>query len=87
MLRPNEHGADIVVHSLSKYLVGHGTLIGGAIVDSGKFSWAEHKARFKRVIYTEAFGLGGGLTTRYSRPIKSNTMMMITTSPNPPLGP
>ena len=66
LLRPIEHGADIVVHSLTKYLGGHGTSIGGAIVDSGKFPWAGHKARFKRlnepdvsyhgVIYTEALG-------------------------------
>ena len=64
--RPIEHGADIVVHSLTKYLGGHGTSIGGAIVDSGKFPWAEHKQRFKRlnepdvsyhgVVYTEALG-------------------------------
>jgi O-acetylhomoserine (thiol)-lyase len=66
LLRPIEHGADIVVHSLTKYLGGHGTSLGGAIVDSGKFPWAEHKARFRRlnepdvsyhgVVYTEAFG-------------------------------
>jgi O-acetylhomoserine (thiol)-lyase len=64
--RPFEHGADIVVHSLTKYIGGHGTSIGGAIVDSGKFPWAEHKDRFKRlnepdvsyhgVVYTEALG-------------------------------
>ncbi|MYM96921.1 aminotransferase class V-fold PLP-dependent enzyme [Duganella sp. BJB488] len=66
LLRPIEHGADIVVHSLTKYLGGHGNSIGGAIVDSGKFPWAEHKERFKRlnepdvsyhgVVYTEALG-------------------------------
>jgi O-acetylhomoserine (thiol)-lyase len=66
LLRPFEHGADIVVHSLTKYMGGHGTSIAGAIVDSGKFPWAEHKARFKRlnepdqsyhgVVYTEALG-------------------------------
>ncbi|WP_027475385.1 O-acetylhomoserine aminocarboxypropyltransferase/cysteine synthase family protein [Curvibacter gracilis] len=66
LLRPFEHGADIVVHSLTKYLGGHGTSIGGAIVDSGKFPWAQHKERFKRlnepdvsyhgVVYTEALG-------------------------------
>jgi len=66
LLRPIEHGADIVVHSLTKYLGGHGTSIGGAIVDSGKFPWAQHKERFKRlnepdvsyhgVVYTEALG-------------------------------
>ena len=49
LCRPFEHGADIVVHSLTKYLGGHGTSIGGAIVDSGKFPWAQHKARFKRL--------------------------------------
>lgn len=64
--RPFEHGADIVVHSLTKYLGGHGNSVGGAIVDSGKFPWAQHKARFKRlnepdvsyhgVVYTEALG-------------------------------
>jgi O-acetylhomoserine (thiol)-lyase len=64
--RPFEHGADIVVHSLTKYLGGHGTSVGGAIVDSGKFPWAQHKERFPRlnepdksyhgVVYTEALG-------------------------------
>jgi O-acetylhomoserine (thiol)-lyase len=66
LCRPIEHGADIVVHSLTKYLGGHGTSIGGVIVDSGKFPWAEHKTRFRRlnepdvsyhgVVYTEALG-------------------------------
>ncbi len=66
LCRPIEHGADIVVHSLTKYLGGHGNSIGGIIVDSGQFPWAEHKARFKRlnepdvsyhgVVYTEALG-------------------------------
>ena len=66
LLRPIEFGADIVVHSLTKYLGGHGNSIGGIIVDSGKFPWAEHKERFPRlnqpdvsyhgVVYTEALG-------------------------------
>ncbi|MBM4217539.1 MAG: aminotransferase class I/II-fold pyridoxal phosphate-dependent enzyme [Gammaproteobacteria bacterium] len=66
LCRPFDHGADIVVHSLTKYLGGHGNSIGGAIVDSGKFPWAEHKSKFKRlnepdvsyhgVVYTEALG-------------------------------
>ncbi len=47
--QPFKHGADIVVHSLTKYLGGHGTSLGGAIVDSGKFVWADHKQRFKRL--------------------------------------
>jgi len=46
LLRPFEHGADIVVHSLTKYIGGHGTSIGGAIIDSGKFPWGEHADRF-----------------------------------------
>ena len=66
LCRPFEHGADIVVHSLTKYIGGHGNSIGGIIVDSGKFPWAKHKERFKRlnepdvsyhgVVYTEALG-------------------------------
>ena len=66
LLRPFEHGADIVVHSLTKYLGGHGNSIGGAIVDSGKFPWAEHRQRYAclnepdpsyhGVVYTEALG-------------------------------
>jgi len=66
LCRPIEHGADIVVHSLTKYLGGHGNSIGGVIVDSGKFPWAEHKQKFRRlnepdpsyhgVVYTEALG-------------------------------
>ena len=66
LCRPIEFGADIVVHALTKYLGGHGNSIGGAIVDSGKFPWAEHKKRFRRlnepdvsyhgVVYTEALG-------------------------------
>ena len=46
LCRPFEHGADIVVHSLTKYIGGHGNSIGGIIVDSGKFPWGEHKERF-----------------------------------------
>ena len=66
LCRPIEHGADIVVHSLTKYMGGHGNSVGGAIVDSGNFPWAEHKERFRRlnepdvsyhgVVYTEALG-------------------------------
>ncbi|HWI14002.1 MAG TPA: aminotransferase class I/II-fold pyridoxal phosphate-dependent enzyme, partial [Burkholderiales bacterium] len=66
LCRPFEHGADIVVHSLTKYLGGHGNSIGGVIVDSGKFPWTAHKQKFKRlnepdvsyhgVTYTEALG-------------------------------
>ncbi|MBI1397567.1 MAG: aminotransferase class V-fold PLP-dependent enzyme [Betaproteobacteria bacterium] len=66
LCRPIEHGADIIVHSLTKYLGGHGNSIGGAIVDSGRFPWGEHAKRFRRlnepdvsyhgVNYVEALG-------------------------------
>src|SRR5690554_1317865 len=66
LCRPFEHGADIVVHSLTKYLGGHGTSLGGVIIDSGRFPWTEHKERFRSlnepdpsyhgVVYTEALG-------------------------------
>ncbi len=66
LCRPFEHGADIVVHSLTKYMGGHGTTIGGVVVDSGKFPWEKHKKRFPMlnepdpsyhgVVYTEALG-------------------------------
>jgi O-acetylhomoserine (thiol)-lyase len=66
LLRPFDYGADIVVHSLTKFLGGHGTSIGGAIVDSGKFNWAEHRDRFRMMnepepsyhglVYAERYG-------------------------------
>ena len=66
LFRPIEHGADIIVHSLTKYMGGHGTSIGGIIVDSGKFPWAKHKKKFSRlttpdmsyhgVVFSEALG-------------------------------
>jgi O-acetylhomoserine (thiol)-lyase len=46
MLKPIQHGADVVVHSLTKFVGGHGTTLGGAIVDSGNFPWTEHAERF-----------------------------------------
>ncbi|MDH3630250.1 MAG: aminotransferase class I/II-fold pyridoxal phosphate-dependent enzyme [Gammaproteobacteria bacterium] len=49
LCRPIEWGADIVVHSLTKYIGGHGTIIGGMIVDSNKFDWVANKERFKRL--------------------------------------
>ncbi len=66
VIRPIDYGVDIVVHSLTKYVGGHGTTIGGVIVDSGNFDWAKHADRFPQfstpepsyhgVIYTEAMG-------------------------------
>lgn len=66
LCRPFDFGADIVVHSLTKYMGGHGTTIAGIVVDSGKFPWHEHKERFPRlnapdpsyhgIVYTESFG-------------------------------
>ncbi len=66
LLRPIDYGADIVVHSLTKFMGGHGTTLGGAIVDSGRFPWKEHARRFPMfnepdasyhgLVYTEHFG-------------------------------
>ncbi|WP_457667687.1 O-acetylhomoserine aminocarboxypropyltransferase/cysteine synthase family protein [Thiolapillus sp.] len=66
LCRAFEHGADIIIHSLTKYIGGHGTTIGGIIIDSGKFDWAGNKKRFPMlnepdpsyhgVVYTEALG-------------------------------
>ena len=66
LLRPIDYGADIVVHSLTKFLGGHGTTLGGAIVDSGRFPWQQHARRFPMfnepdasyhgLIYTQHFG-------------------------------
>ncbi len=65
IINPIAYGADIVVHALTKYIGGHGTTLGGVIVDSGKFPWTEHKEKFHMlntpepsyhgVVYTEAF--------------------------------
>ncbi|RYP03572.1 hypothetical protein DL764_005073 [Monosporascus ibericus] len=49
-VRPIEHGADIVVHSATKWIGGHGTTMGGVIVDSGKFDWGKHAARFPQMV-------------------------------------
>src|ERR1035438_987719 len=66
LLKPFDYGADIAVHSLTKFLGGHGTTLGGAIVDSGRFPWAEHARRFPSfnepdksyhgLVYTQQFG-------------------------------
>ena len=66
LLRPFEHGADIVVHSLTKFMGGHGVALGGAIVDSGRFDWTAHAARFPMfcepdasyhgLVYADRFG-------------------------------
>ena len=66
MLRPIEYGADIIVHSLTKFMGGHGTTLGGAIIDSGRFPWQQHPRRFGMfckpdasyhgLVYAEHFG-------------------------------
>ncbi len=72
--RPIEWGADIVTHSTTKYIDGHASSVGGAIVDSGKFDWTKYPEKFKGlttpddsyhgVIYTERFGLEGAFITK-----------------------
>ncbi len=72
--RPIEFGADIVTHSTTKYMDGHGVAVGGCIVDSGKFDWTAHAEKYPGlctpddsyhgITYTEKFGLGGAFITK-----------------------
>ena len=72
--RPMEWGADIVTHSTTKYMDGHGAAVGGAIVDSGRFDWMAHKEKFPGlctpdesyhgITYAEKFGMGGAFITK-----------------------
>ncbi len=72
--RPIEWGADIVTHSTTKYIDGHGVSVGGAIVDGGKFDWMAHKDKFPGlctpdesyhgITYAEKFGMGGAFITK-----------------------
>ena len=72
--RPIEWGADIVTHSTTKYMDGHGSGVGGAIVDSGKFNWLQYADKFPGlctpddsyhgIVYAEKFGLGGAFITK-----------------------
>lgn len=81
LCRPFEYGADIVVHSLTKYLAGHGTTLGGAIVDSGNFPWAEYQQKFRvlnepdvsyhGVVYTEAAGAAAYITRARVVPLRN----------------
>lgn len=74
MCRPIEWGADIVTHSTTKYIDGHGATVGGAIIDSGKFDWMAHADKFPGlttpdesyhgVVYAEKFGLEGAFITK-----------------------
>ncbi len=78
---PIEYGADIVVHALTKYIAGHGTSLGGIIVDSGKFPWAQYKARYPvlnqpepsyhGVVYTEAFGAAAFIGRARTVPLRN----------------
>ena len=72
--RPIEWGADIVTHSTTKYIDGHGTSVGGAIIDAGKFDWLKHKDKFPGlttpddsyhgIVYAEKFGKEGAFITK-----------------------
>lgn len=81
LIKPFNYGADIVVHSLTKYMGGHGNSIGGIIVDSGKFPWAENAARFPMltqpeasyhgVVYTEAMGPAAYIARARTVPLRN----------------
>ena len=81
LLKPIRYGADIVLHSLTKYMGGHGNSLGGVIVDSGKFPWANHPKRFHMltepeeayhgVIYTEAMGEAAYIARARTVPLRN----------------
>ena len=81
LIRPFDYGADIVVHSLTKYMGGHGTSIGGILVDSGNFPWAVHADRFPMfstpepsyhgVVYTEALGAAAYIGRARTVPLRN----------------
>ncbi|MDC9594460.1 bifunctional O-acetylhomoserine aminocarboxypropyltransferase/cysteine synthase [Xenorhabdus sp. IM139775] len=81
LCRPFEHGADIIIHSLTKYIGGHGTSIGGIIVDSGKFPWTAHQERFAilnrpdpsyhGITYSEHFGAAAFIARCRVGPLRS----------------
>jgi len=81
LTKPIEWGADIVVNSLTKYMAGHGNSLGGVIVDSGEFPWAEHAAKFHMltepessyhgVVYTEAFGAAAYIGRARTVPLRN----------------
>jgi O-acetylhomoserine (thiol)-lyase len=81
LLKPLDHGADIVVHSLTKYMGGHGTTLAGSIVDGGRFPWTEHAERFAMlcepepsyhgVIYTEQMGEAAYIARARTVPLRN----------------
>jgi O-acetylhomoserine (thiol)-lyase len=81
LIKPIEYGADIVVHSLTKYMGGHGNSLGGIIVDGGQFPWAEHADRFPMlnspepsyhgVVYTEAMGPAAFIARARTVPLRN----------------
>ena len=81
LLKPIDYGVDIVVHSLTKYMGGHGTSLGGVIVDGGKFPWAEHADRYPvltrpepayhGVVYTEAMGPAAYIARARTVPLRN----------------
>jgi len=81
LIKPIQHGCDIVVHSLTKYMGGHGNSLGGVIVDSGTFPWAEHADRFPMldqpepsyhgVVYNQAFGAAAYIARARTVPLRN----------------
>ncbi len=86
LVRPFEHGADIVVHSATKYLGGHGTAIGGVIVDGGSFDFAQHPERFPNfntpdpsyngLVYARDLGVGGAFGVNLSYILKARVQLL-----------
>ncbi len=66
LLKPIRHGADVVVHSLTKFIGGHGTTLGGIIIDAGTFPWGDHPERFRRLIEPEPAFHGVQYATQFA---------------------
>lgn len=86
LLRPLEHGADVVVHAATKFLGGHGTAIGGVIVDGGSFDFAQHPERFPNfntpdptyngLVYARDLGVGGAFGVNLSYVLKARVQLL-----------
>ena len=86
LVRPLEHGADVVIHSATKYLGGHGTAIGGVIVDGGTFDYAQHPERFPNynqpdpsyngLVYGRDLGVGGIFGINLSYILKARVQLL-----------
>jgi O-acetylhomoserine/O-acetylserine sulfhydrylase-like pyridoxal-dependent enzyme len=85
LLRPIDYGADIVVHSLTKFLGGHGTTLGSAIVDSGRFPWQAHAKRFPKFNEPDAMSRMRAASPSSCAPIRASPGSIMPALPTSPI--